>query len=41
LFGGKPAATNAPPQTGSTNAPATNPPAKPNPLQDLLRRQLK
>jgi len=38
LFGGKPAATNAP-QSGSTNAPATNSPAKSNPLQDLLRRQ--
>ena len=38
LFGGKPATTNAP-QSGVTNAPATNPPSKSNPMQDLLRRQ--
>ena len=41
LLGGKPAATNTAPQTGSTNAPTTNSPTKTNPLQDLLRRQLK
>jgi hypothetical protein len=39
-LGGKPAATNAPPQTGSTtNAPGTNAPAK-SPL-DLLRKLTK
>jgi len=40
-FGGKPAATNAAPKTGSTNSPTTNPPTKPNSLLDLLRKQPK
>ena len=37
-FGGKSVATNPPPQTVSTNAPGTNPPAKPNRLLDQLRK---
>jgi hypothetical protein len=52
LFGGKPAATNAPVGTNAvpsasetnvfgTNAPGTNPPVKPNPLQDVLRNLTK
>ncbi|HEX5219583.1 MAG TPA: AsmA family protein [Verrucomicrobiae bacterium] len=40
LLGNKPT-TNAAPEAGSTNNVATNAPPKTNPLQDLLRRQLK